>query len=235
MTERDHAASSETSTQTTTDDPFVYDNAAEADSDAGSTVTETVRDQLTSRRSVLGGVAAAGLGAVGLSGGAAGRATVDADPAQAASVQEDETTDVDILNYALTLEHLEYNFYEQGLKEFDDCEIRNAHVVQENLCESQADALPEQLGVIRDHEGTHVDGIGKVLENTGVAAYAGAAPSVNSDAVLKAAVSIHSVEARHAASLNALNGVSPFPDAFDEPKTMEEVKEAASAFIVECE
>ncbi len=75
--------------------------------------------------------------------------------------------------------------------------------------------------------------VAKALENTGVAAYAGAAPSIENDKILSAALSIHSVEARHAASFNALNGVSPYPNAFDEAKTMEEVKEIAGQFIVE--
>jgi hypothetical protein len=45
------------------------------------------------------------------------------------------------------------------------------------------------------------------------------------------ALSIHSVEARHTAYFNVLNTTNPFPDAFDEPRTMEEVLAIASDFI----
>jgi hypothetical protein len=76
-------------------------------------------------------------------------------------------------------------------------------------------------------------GVAKALENTGVAAYKGAAPTVSNDAVFSAAIGIHSVEARHAALLNEVNASSPFPDGVDEPKTMDEVVEIAGQFIVE--
>lgn len=49
---------------------------------------------------------------------------------------------------------------------------------------------------------------------------------------MAAAAGIPSGEARHARFLNALNGGSPFPDAVDEPKTMDEVKKIAGQFIV---
>jgi len=76
-------------------------------------------------------------------------------------------------------------------------------------------------------------GVAKALENTGVSAYAGAAPTVANDDVLSAALSINSVEARHAGYLNELNLESPFPAAFDDPRTMAEVVEIAGQFIVD--
>ncbi|WP_435157139.1 ferritin-like domain-containing protein [Haladaptatus sp. DFWS20] len=75
-------------------------------------------------------------------------------------------------------------------------------------------------------------GVAKALENTGVAAYKGAAPIVSNDDVFSAAIGIHSVEAEHASFLNEINASSPFPKAVDEPKTMDEVKKIASQFIV---
>jgi len=48
-----------------------------------------------------------------------------------------------------------------------------------------------------------------------------------------AAMSIHSVEARHAAVLNMITGTSPFPDAFDSASSQSDVLEAVSQFIVE--
>jgi hypothetical protein len=75
-------------------------------------------------------------------------------------------------------------------------------------------------------------GVAKALENTGVAAYKGAAPSVSNDEVFSAALGIHSVEARHAALLNELNLESPFPAGVDEPESMAAVTEIAGQFIV---
>jgi hypothetical protein len=71
------------------------------------------------------------------------------------------------------------------------------------------------------------------IEMTGVAAYTGAAQYlIDSDALLTAALTIHGVEARHAAYLNALTGgASPFPDAFDAPLTPAEVLDIAGPFI----
>ena len=62
-----------------------------------------------------------------------------------------------------------------------------------------------------------------VLEDTGVAAYKGQAGLIKDDAVLKAALSIHTVEARHASWIRHIAGKKPAPAAFDEPLTMAQV------------
>ncbi|MFC6733430.1 MULTISPECIES: ferritin-like domain-containing protein [unclassified Haladaptatus] len=176
--------------------------------------------------------------------------------------EDDGTSDVDILNYALTLEHLEAVFYREGLETFSADELRNADVLSD-YDEHLRMTVPDRLAAIGDHEAAHVTAIadtveqlggtpveeatydfgyetaseflavGKALENTGVAAYAGAATSVSNDDVFAAAAGIHSVEARHASFLNELNVSNPFPMAVDEPMTMDEVVEIAGQFIVE--
>ena len=74
----------------------------------------------------------------------------------------------------------------------------------------------------------------QVLEDTGVAAYAGQAPRIRANAILEAALAIHSVEARHAAWIRDINGDEPAPDAFDDAATMREVLAAVAGtrFIV---
>ncbi|MFC6963474.1 ferritin-like domain-containing protein [Halocatena marina] len=228
----------------------------------------------TTRRGVLTGVAA--LGSTALLGSASGglisasdttQSTPLADQLQlldAAGVQQakemSDPTDVDILNYALALEHLEYAFYRDGLKEFGHDELMGASAL-ESFSETVRMEVPAYLAEIRDNEKAHVDAIaqtvekldgtpataaeydfgyetpseflatGKALENTGVSAYAGAAPMIMSNKVLSAALSIHTVEARHASFLNLVNSTSPFPKAFDEAKSMEEVLKIAGQFI----
>lgn len=72
-----------------------------------------------------------------------------------------------------------------------------------------------------------------LLETTGVSAYAGAAPLIENADLIPPALSIHSVEARHASFLNVLNGEIGFPDAFDEALTVDEVLDRAGPFIVD--
>ena len=216
------------------------------------------RLRLRSRRSVLATAAklAAG-GAVGLAfaGSAtspfASRSNAAAAPALAIALAQAFTGDVDILNYALTLEHLEFAFYRDGLDKLGESAIAK-------LGDAETFSL---LTAIRDHEQAHVDALTKAigdlkgtavqeatydfgygdaagflevamaLENTGVAAYAGAAPSIGNKDLLAAALGIHSVEARHAAELNRLNKMTPFPDAIDQPQTPEQVLKVAGGFI----
>jgi hypothetical protein len=71
-----------------------------------------------------------------------------------------------------------------------------------------------------------------VLENTGVGAYNGAAPSLTSKQVLSAAGSIVQVEARHAAAIDLLLGNTPTPNAgFDRPLSKAEVLAKAGPLI----
>ena len=79
------------------------------------------------------------------------------------------------------------------------------------------------------------------VENLGAAAYLGQAGRIKSKEILSAALSIHSVEARHAAALNKLVGAGftgndplsgSLPDgAFAKPMTKDEVLTAAKPFI----
>jgi hypothetical protein len=71
------------------------------------------------------------------------------------------------------------------------------------------------------------------VENLGAAAYLGQAGRISSPEVLAAALSIHTVEARHAAALNTLVGKTVVPDgAFAKPATMDEVLPQVKPFLV---
>ena len=71
------------------------------------------------------------------------------------------------------------------------------------------------------------------VENLGAAAYLGQAGNIESPEVLAAALSIHSVEARHAATLNTLLGLSITPDgAFGAPADVKTVLKSVEPFIV---
>ena len=71
----------------------------------------------------------------------------------------------------------------------------------------------------------------QVLEDTGVQAYQGQAAFIKSDAVFKAALSIHPVEARHAAAIRLQNKEEPSPDAFDPSLDEAQVLKAVEPFI----
>ena len=171
--------------------------------------------------------------------------------------------DIDILNYALTLEHLEAAFYIQGLNRFSSRSFKSNRLTN-RLGPQLADKLRDYLKLIRDHEIAHVQAltatiralggtpvgpctydfgysnveeflaVAQVLENTGVSAYDGAIGLITDPVLQTTGATIATVEARHASYLNIVNGEVPFPAAFDEPKTMTQVLAAAGQFIVSC-
>jgi len=164
-------------------------------------------------------------------------------------------TDADILNYALTLEHLENKFYGEGLAKFSEQDFSDAgygYWVYENLKEISYDEsthvnfLTSALtaaGAVPVAECTYnfpLDSVdvflatASVLEGVGVTAYLGAAAEITTGAYLTAAGSILTVEARHNAYLRSKTKSAPFPQSFDVPLDFNEVYTLAAPFIVSC-
>jgi rubrerythrin len=157
--------------------------------------------------------------------------------------------DLEIVNYALTLEYLEADFYDQVIKsgEVTDKQIAElAKSIGQNEQEhvNVLAATVEQLGGMpaakpKTKFGEVIAGgpqkileTAATVENLGAAAYLGQADKIQSKEVLAAALSIHSVEGRHAAALNTLVGKTIVPDgAFAKPASMDEVLKAVEPFI----
>ena len=155
--------------------------------------------------------------------------------------------DVDILNFALTLELLEADFYTNGLKQVkglsgDEKKLATELRDNENEHVDALTATIKKLGGTPAKKPTFDFGgafasraaflkTANVLEDTGVSAYNGAAPAIESGEVLGAAGSIVQVEARHAALVRLARGKSPAPLAFDKTSEMAEVLKAVTPFI----
>jgi rubrerythrin len=155
--------------------------------------------------------------------------------------------DVGILNYALTLEYLETAFYadvvKSGLFKGADLEtIRKFGAEEAEHVEALTAAVkqlggkpaPEPKAEFPLKSAKSVLELAATVENLGAAAYLGQAANIQSPEVLASALAIHSVEGRHAATLNTLLGESITPDgAFAKPADVKTVLKSVEPFLVE--
>jgi len=191
-----------------------------------------------SRRSLLRGViGAAALAAAPLSGIA-----VFESQALAANLPDDFA----ILNFALTLEHLEDVAYRQAIasgkmtgKNQQYVQMfgkqEHQHVVLLTGALQQAGKMPvaEQAHYnfpAYTDEHTIIDFL-RVLEETGVGAYSGAAQFIKDKGILTIAGGIQQVEARHTAILRRQDGMAPVPNAFEKALTPDMVLAAAGPIL----
>jgi len=164
-------------------------------------------------------------------------------------------TDIDILQFALTLEWLEATFYQQGFAQFpaeqftalgltqlqvQDLlgvgESESAHVSLLQSAIAQAGVTPVQPC---QYSFGFTDAAGMVataavLESVGVSAYLGAAPLVSDGGILGTAGSILTIEARHQSFIRVASAAQASPGSFDTALSPKQVFSLAAPFITSC-
>lgn len=134
---------------------------------------------------------------------------------------------LDVLNFALTLEHLEYNFYLQGcakapiptgaaagaIKLIREHELAHVKFLQTAITGAGGTPVKEAkydftakgtFPTVFSDYATFL-AVAQAFEDTGVRAYKGQAPELlGAGGVLTAALNIHSVEARHASHIRQM-------------------------------
>ena len=154
--------------------------------------------------------------------------------------------DVGILNYALTLEYLESEFYQKGLAANilgDDSKYITPIAAHEKAHVAAITATLKKLGATPVAKPTFVFPAttftdkatflttAVTFEETGVKAYQGQVTLIKSGAILGAAASIAGVESRHAAVLNYLAQTPPVPNPVEQMATMDETLATVKPFL----
>jgi rubrerythrin len=213
-------------------------------------VERLVRDDVDRKRflKMAGTAGAASFGAFVLA--ACGSSTKTSSSATATTAATSTTAsattgDIAILNYALTLEYLEREFYAKvvasGLfsgkvgsliKEFGSQEATHVEALKGAVSKMGGTPAANPNGKFPITSATQVAGLAYTVENLGAAAYLGQAGNIQSPEVLATALAIHSVEARHAATLGTLVKKSLTPDGpFAKPDDMSMVLAAVKPFL----
>jgi len=232
------------------------ESTSTANEPAGGAVQELVRDDLERKKflKMAGKTMGAGAAATGLAafiaacGGSSKKTTSTASQTPAATTPStssgSSSGDLAIVNYALTLEYLEAQFYDKviasglfngatltTLKTFGGEEHQHVAALHK-VAMSMGTPAAKPTGKFPLKSAASVAQLAATVENLGAAAYLGQAGNIKSKEILAAALAIHTIEARHAATLNTVLKMSPTPDgAFAKPKTMSEVLAAVKPFI----
>ncbi|KAJ7023294.1 ferritin-like domain-containing protein [Mycena alexandri] len=184
---------------------------------------------------------------------ALGVAAVPVEVVKRADSNSTTIDDTTVLNFALTLEHLENAFYSGALAKFSEHDFKKA-------------GLPSwargRFAQVAAHEAAHVAflsgalganatqpcnysfpytdpksfaALSQAIEGVGVSAYTGAAQFITDKKYLTAAASVLSTEARHASWVaSAVNKYAGWSGALDVPLDPNQVYSIASAFITSC-
>ena len=192
-------------------------------------------------------LALAACGALGLGVAACG-SDDKSSSSSSSSKPKGSKVDLEIVMYALTLEHLETDFYNAVIDsgEIKDRKLAATAMMIRDNGQEHVDALTQtvkQLGGTPKRPKTTFDAVIKggpkviletaaTVENLGAAAYLGQAPRIQSKTVLASALAIHTVEGRHAALLNSVVGKTIVPDgAFAKPASMAQVLPQVKPFL----
>lgn len=220
-------------------------------------VERLVRDDHDRKRflKMVGGAGAASFGAFVLAAcGSSSKSSSTATTAAASTSTATATTaatnpfgagDIGILNYALTLEYLETEFYDRVvaakmfsgkvgglLEEFSKQEQSHVIALTAAIKGAGGTTAAKPNGKFPITNPTQVATLAYTVENLGASAYLGQAANIQSKQVLAAALSIHSIEARHAATLGTLVNKSVTPDgAFAVPADIPTVLAAVKPFL----
>jgi rubrerythrin len=165
--------------------------------------------------------------------------------------------DLEVVKYLLFIEYFEETFYDQVL-ESGKVQDGEAKALIEDVYRNEKEHAAALAALVRQLAGTSVPrpktkfesvinggeekilATASVFENLGTAAYLGQADKVQNGRILEATLSIHSVEARHAAALNELAGLGfragalegTIPDgAQGKPVTRDEVLEQTAPYL----
>jgi len=161
-------------------------------------------------------------------------------------------SDIAILNYALTLEHLEARFYDAalGVVPFEQATVRylaQTLKADENVHVAALTAAIKQVGgsAVGPAPSYNFDAgvpgvfktqsaflkLARLLEDTGVAAYLGQVGNIKTPSILLTAASIVTVEARHAGAIRYQYGQSPTISPFDGGYNMAKVLSIAGPLL----
>jgi len=211
-------------------------------------VERLVRDDVDRKRflKMAGAAGASSFGAFVLAACGSSTKTASTTASTTAATSASATmTDIGILNYALTLEYLEREFYKKviaaGLfsgkvgalvKDFGTQEATHVEALKGAVQKMGGTPAANPNGKFPIETASQVANLAYEVENLGAAAYLGQAPHIQNPEVLAVALAIHSVEARHAATLGTLVKKSLTPDgSFAKPAEMSTVLAAIKPFL----